>query len=387
MAEGRRRRRFRFWATGSAVAALTATSLAGGSLAVGALRTDDPIPMPRMTISAMPSMTVSASAPAPATGPAGCTVTRLPTDGVKKAIVSGGDSSGRYLLGRLYTGQSGFRYPQVIWKDGRIAGRPQLPGADGTFVDINTDGVAVGSSYQGEEIQGYAFHDGRVTAMKGGRGQASAISNSGVVVGGLGDALELEAARWDSVTAQPVKLKVPAGTRESSAVDIDDDGTILGLVTGKARTAEQTGYLWLPDGTAKFMPLPMVKGVQADAFWPESIRNGWIAGRSMKDSDDGSTRSFAWFRYRVATGTYEELPNETGMPDRVAANGWVLATASEPRILSDNGVVTKLPRYRGGTEYQMRSFSDDGLVAGGHMLGIGESVENQPLIWRCKLRS
>lgn len=381
MAEGRRRRRLRFWATGGVVAALTATILAGGNLAVGALRDEDPLPMPRLTMSAMPSATVSAR---PA-GPANCTVTRLPTDGVDKAIVSGGDSSGRWLLGRLYTGQSGFRYPQVIWKDGRIADRPRLPGADGSFRDINTAGVAVGSSFQGEEIQGYAYSGGRVAELRGGRGTAVAISDSGVVVGGLGQYLDLAAARWDSVTAEPVRLKVPAGTRESSAVGIDEDGTIVGMVTGRASTAEGTGYLWLPDGTAKHMPLPVVDGVRADAFWPESIRNGWIAGRSMKDSADGRTRSFAWFRYRIGTGTYERLPTDAGMPDRVAANGWVLGTASEPRIFSDAGV-TKLPRYQKGTQYQMVSFSDDGLVAAGHMTGVG-SIENQPLVWRCKLRS
>jgi hypothetical protein len=383
MAEGRRRRRSRIWATVAAVGALTATSVAGGTLAVGAMGHDDVVPRP--VLSTPTSAPASASAPAAPVekGPADCTVTRLPTDGVTKAIVSGGDPSGRYLLGRLYTGRS--PYPQVIWKDGRIAARPPLPGADGSFEDINTAGVAVGSAFQGEEIQGYAYHDGKVTAMKGGRGQASAINDAGVVVGGLGDYLELAAARWDSVDAQPVKLPVPDGTRESHAVDIDENGTILGTLNGPDRAAPQTGYLWQADGTSELMPLPVVDGVQADAFWPESIRNGWVAGRSVKDSADGS-RSFAWFRYRVATGTYEELPDETGMPDRVAANGWVLGTVTEPRILSEAGV-TKLPRYRKGTEYQLRSFSDDGLVVGGHMTGIGASTENQPLMWRCKLKS
>lgn len=379
MTDGRRRRLTRIWATIAAAGALTATSVAGGTLAVGAMDRHDGVPRPVLSAPAPVS-----AAPRPA-GPTGCTVTRLPTDGVDKAIVSGGDSSGRWLLGRLYSGQSGSRYPQVIWKDGRIAERPRMPGADGSFDDINTAGVAVGSAFQGEEIQGYAFHDGRVTALKGGRGQATAISDAGVVVGGLGSYLELAAARWDSVDAEPVKLKVPAGTRESQAVDVDEDGTILGTLTGRDATAPQTGYLWLPDGTSAYMPLPVVDGVRADAFWPESIRNGWVAGRSVEDAADGSRR-FAWFRYRVATGTYEPLPDEAGMPDRVAANGWVLGTATEPRIWSEAGV-TKLPRYKNGESYQMRSFSDDGLVAGGHMTGLGTSPENQPLMWRCKLRS
>jgi len=87
-----------------------------------------------------------------------------------------------------------------------------------------------------------------------------------------------------------VKLEVPAGTTDSTADDVDEDGTILGTVRAEG---DQTGYLWLPDGTARQMPLPDV-------------------------------------------------------------------------------------------EYQMASYSDDGPVAAGHMTGIG-TIENQPLIWRCRL--
>jgi hypothetical protein len=63
----------------------------------------------------------------------------------------------------------------------------------------------------------------------------------------------------------------------------------------------------------------------------------------------------------------------------------VLGTATEPRILSDAGV-TRLPKYRNGPEYQMTGFSDDGLTAAGHMTGVGD-IENQPLVWRCRITS
>jgi hypothetical protein len=392
MAEGRRRRRTRFWATGTAIAALTTTSLAGGTMAVGALNSPGPVPVPDVSFSARPvpiprmSLTAPPSAKPsvpPVAGLAGCTVTRLPTDGVDKAIVSGGDPSGRWLVGRLYPRD--FDYPQVIWKDGRIATRFKMSGADGILRDVNRSGQAVGSDFSGDDQRAWIHTDGKLRRLKGGAGHAEAISDAGVIVGGLGEGIRSAAARWDSPTTSPVRLKVPAGTTDSTAFDIDDDGTILGEVTSSAiRTkGDQTGYLWLPDGTARPMPLPDVDGVRADLFWPESIRNGWVAGRSVIDSPDGSRR-FAWFRYRVATGTYERLPDEAGMPDRVAANGWVLGTASEPRIYADGGV-TKLPRYKKGTEYQMASYSDDGLTAAGHMTGVGD-IENQPLVWRCRAR-
>ena len=72
------------------------------------------------------------------------------------------------------------------------------------------------------------------------------------------------------------------------------------------------------------------------------------------------------------------------MPARVAANGWVLAAGSSPTITTDLGV-TKLPGYRKEREYQLTSFSDDGLVAAGHSTGLTEGTDNQPLIWRCRL--
>ncbi len=387
MAEGRRRRRTRFWATGTAVAALAATSLAGSTLAVGALDSPGPVPIPDVIASGSPvpmprmSLTATPSSPAsvpPVAGLAGCTVTRLPTDGVDKAIVSGGDPSGRWFVGRLYPGD--FAYPQVIWKDGRIAAKFRMSGADGLLRDVNRAGQAVGSDFSGEDQRAWIHTGGGLKRLKGGAGHAEAINDAGVVVGGLGKGIASAAVRWDSPTAAPVELKVPDGTKESTAVDVDEDGTILGTVSAET---EQTGYLWLPDGTTRQMPLPDVDGVRADLFWPESIRNGWVAGRSVVDSSDGS-RGFAWFRYRVATNTYERLPDEAGMPDRVAANGWVLGTASEPRIYADGGV-TRLPRYKKGTEYQMASYSDDGLIAGGHMTGVG-TIENQPLMWRCRVK-
>ena len=146
MAEGRRRRRTRFWATGTAVAALTATSLAGGTLAVGALSSPgpvplpdviesvSPVPMPRMSMSGAPSPSVSVP---PVAGLTGCTVTRLPTDGVDKAIVTAGDPSGRWHGRPALPRPGGLNYPVVIWRDGKIAARPAMSGADPRISDLN----------------------------------------------------------------------------------------------------------------------------------------------------------------------------------------------------------------------------------------------------------
>jgi hypothetical protein len=373
MADGRRRRRTRWWATGVAVAALTATSVAGGTLAVAAIDRSDPAP--RRLITPAPSLSVAAPR---VSGPAACTVTRLPTAGVAKAVVTGGDPTGRYLVGRLYrTSDRDFNRGLVVWRDGRIVAETRMPGGDGAIEDINADGVGVGYSLSGEDPIPYAYRDGRMSRLKGGSGTTHAVNRTGVIVGQVGE----QAARWESATAAPEKLKVPAGTRVSTAIDIAEDGTILGTVESARSTIEQTGYLWRPDGTGDYLPLPIMDNVRADFFWPESINNGWVTGRGGKDDTNGTW--FAYFRYRIDAGRYQRLPDEAGMPARVAANGWVLAAGASPTIISDLGV-TRLPGYRKEQEYQLSSFSDDGLVAGGHSTGLTEGTDNQPLMWRCR---
>ncbi|HEU4350103.1 MAG TPA: hypothetical protein VFR35_20175 [Actinoplanes sp.] len=374
MAEGRRRRRARSWATGTAVAALTATSVAGGTLAVTAVdrRPPPPVPWP----------VPSTAAPFPTTVPAvptGCTVTRLPTGGAEKAVVTGGDPTGRYLAGRIYPdpGRS-LTYRLVIWRDGKIFGQPKAPGSDPVIDDLNADGLGVGSSYPGDSPMPYAYRDSRATRLKGGTGRARAVSDSGVIVGQIGTA----AARWDSISAAPEPLKVPAGTADSVAIDIDRSGTIVGTVQNLISTDETTGYLWRPDGTGGYLPLPMIGKVRAAFFWPESMNNGWIVGRGGI-SDAGTTR-FAAFRYRIDTGRYERLPDEAVNPARVASNGWVLAAGRRPVVVTLAEVV-ELPGYQKEPAYQLTSLSDDGLIAGGHSTGLDEGATNQPLMWRCRL--
>ena len=377
MADGRRRRRNRWWATGTAVAALTATTATGGTLAVAALDRPAPVPRPVVTV---PSAVAPPSA-APPRGPERCAVTRLPTDGVDKAVVTGGDPSGRWQAGRLYTGRSGQRYPLVLWKDGTIAARPEMPGADPSLTDVNRSGAAVGWAFPGEQPRAYLYAGGRMRQLRGGSGEAHAINDAGVVVGSLRqkNGITSVAARWASATAPAEPLPLPAGTDDSSAIDVDEDGTILGVVDNRALRGSRTGYLWSPDGAVRAIPLPEIDGVRATFFWPESIRGGWVAGRAGIAKPGSMT--FTAFRYRITTGEYERLPAGSGMPDRVAANGWVLSTGSGVFLVSDAGT-TRLPDHRDGGDYQMAGLSDDGLVAAGHLIADGR---NQPLVWRCRL--
>lgn len=376
MAEGRRRRRLRRWSGGVAVAAVTAVAAGGGTMAVSALR-DGPDPAPTTP----PPTTVAAAPPAV---PTGCKVTLLPTGGVGKALVTGGDPSGRYLAGRVYPDGAGVR--TVLWKDGRPAPGATIPGSDASFDDITTAGVAVGTGFDGRgRQQAYVYRDGAVTRLRGGEAGAAAINEAGVIVGSVGEIYSGRPARWSSAGAAPTRLAMPAGFDVGEARGIAEDGTIVGVVGRRAM--ESTGHLWSPDGTGLLLPLPTVSGRKATAFWPESITDGRIVGRAVFDAADGGTRTFASMRYRIADGRYERLPVTLGPPAIGAANGWVLATTgrSEPVIVAGSRVV-KLPRYAGLREYEVSSFSADGKVAGGYTTdSSGEvGVDNRPLMWTCR---
>ncbi|MGA5303187.1 hypothetical protein ACPCHT_24880 [Nucisporomicrobium flavum] len=375
MAQGRRRRLTRWWASGTAIVALTATTAAGGTLAFSAV--GRPGTAPRPVATPAPSITAAA----PLERPKDCTVTRLPTGGVEKALVTGGDPSGHWVVGRTYpAGKDDGSRPLVIWKDGKIADTVRIGGQDQSFEDINKRGNAVGYTFE-PGVRPYAYSNGKVTPIPGGEAVAQAINDDGVVVGSLGPIYEGLPVRWSSITAQPEKLPVPRGTESGAAIDIDEDGTILGTVSPKGK--EGSGYLWLPDGTHRAMPLPKIDGKKATMFWPASIRNGWVVGRSVVDTEQ--ERRFEFFRFRIATGRYERLPDDSGMPDRVAANGWIIGTARRPVITSDGNVTTELPGYRkakGRQDYLISSFSDDGRTAAGY--SSGEGVSNHPLLWECR---
>ena len=376
MAEGRRRRMLRRWASGVAMVALTSVTAGGGTLAVAALRDSTPVPVPAPTTTASVAPSVAAAAPE---APKDCRVVRLPTDGVKKALVTAGDPEGRYHAGRIYTSSVG----TIIWKDGKIFDRPDLNGGDPSFEDINRSGVAVGSDWIAEEQQqAYAYQNGKLRRLDGAHTSARAINDAGVIVGMIGKTLSEAPARWDSVTAKVERLPLPKGITVGGAVAVAEDGMIVGTVATDSSGREESGYLWSPDGAGKAMPIPVVGGKKADFFWPDAIAGGWVVGRAVFDTEN--TRDFASLRYRIATGEYEELKTYIGYDALVADNGLILGVTTRPVIVAGSRIVD-LPRYRGFREYHIDSFSADGRVAGGYTSdSTADGVGNEPLLWTCR---
>ncbi|MBM2614809.1 hypothetical protein JIG36_04465 [Actinoplanes sp. LDG1-06] len=374
--DGKRRRRTRQWSGGVAVAAVTAVAATGGALALR--ETPSPPPLIPPAASKAP---VASKAAVPV--PTGCAVALLPTGGIKKALITASDPSGRYQAGRIYPGDD---VRTVFWKDGVLQSTPSMPGADASYDDINSAGLAVGTSFEGEEQRAYATDRGTVKQLAGGRAAAAAVNDKGVIVGTLGAPFfDGVPARWASATARPEKLPLPDGYIGGDATVIDEDGTVAGRIYRKV--GRLAGYLWRPDGTVSLLPVPPGN----DFFWPESISDGWVYGRAgqdtgVKNGRAGSAREFTSFKYDIAANKYERMPVNMGPPALGAENGRVLGVTEgySPVIVAGSKIVD-LPRYRNLKEYEVTGFSADGKVAVGYTTDTDrtEGVVNRPLRWTC----
>ncbi|MFI1988306.1 hypothetical protein [Actinoplanes sp. NPDC020271] len=382
MAEGLRRRQLRRWSSAMAALTLTGVTIGGGSLAVSALR-DSPAPVPKPTTTNTPAVVPTAAAP---TGITSCTVARLPTGGVEKAVATAGDPSGRWAAGRLYSVQ-GHPSETIVWKDGAIHQRLPLPGADADIVDLNPAGVGVANGNDADDHElAFLYQDGKFTRLRGDAVSARAINENGVIAGSAGTAeQDPYPIRWASGAAVPARLPLPPGATSGTTADIAEDGTVLGSVaTGKK---SGTAYLWFPDGTGRYLPLPVMRdGKKATSFSGSAISNGWVSGEAVYETPD--VTMFTPMRYRISTGEFETLTTDIGSAPVISADGWVAGEGRVSPVMVGAGRTVELPAYGaksagpGDVSYDIRAISADGHVVVGYRVGSG--VTDDPLRWSCR---
>jgi uncharacterized membrane protein len=391
IADGRKRRTRR--GVGYAgVAAVTTLVIAGVAVAVGTNRdrtsptTVAASPSAKATTSSKPKAdytipgTPGWTAPA-ATPPTSCTIEKLPVpDGVKMALVSGGDPTGSYQVGRSYPKG---RYVAVLWHNGK-ATKVDLPGdMEESLRDVNSSGTAVGWSYQGKTDADtgpvpYAYAGGKIVKLKGGHGQALAINDAGAIVGDLGD----HAAVWVSPGAAPTLLPEPAGTQASTAADVDEDGTVVGSLDLKVP------FVWFADGTSKALPLPTVDGKKAPAARVFSIRNGWAIG--VADESDLSGRGGQgklWaVRWNVRTGEIQVVTGWDMQAEGLNAQGWEIGVTTKGRAaLLAGGKQVALPELAPHDPGQLtnipNAISDDGKIVAGQSDDASDTI--RAVLWHC----
>ena len=420
--EGGRRRRTRRALGGGGAVVLAAAMVATVPVALTALRPESSAPQNQAAATTAPA-TRPASTVVP---PKSCSVQRLPLlDGEPMSLVTGADPTGRFIVGRTYPDDHQGSYPSLIWDNGKPS-RIVIPGADQSLNDVTTTGVAVGSGWGDDGPVSYIYRDGKVSPLPAtGSSQAEAINDAGQIVGSRERGVaESKPVIWSSSSAQPVDLPLPGPQWTGQAGDIDEDGTVVGAVwenptpedlaapkdpvasptpgmtmdpvapnglgTPKDPTAmpprnPSTGYLWLPDGTARELPKPMVQGAPADSFLPRSIRNGWVTGTATRMAADG-TEIRVPARLYLPTNEFVDFPTNLLRTDAGNGQGWVVGSLSDQRLalLTDAGLVN-LPeiepheRMNGDVP---TAVSDDGRIVAGQ----SEDAKNviQAVVWNCR---
>ncbi|MGN9813563.1 hypothetical protein ACTMSW_29975 [Micromonospora sp. BQ11] len=367
--DGRRRRRNRRWTVAGA-AAVTTLAVAGAVPVVLDSRREPP-------------------APAAVTPPTSCEVSTLPMPpGTTSVSVLGADPGGRYLVGAAWRAGSG--RVAVLWDGDRVVDLPDtLKG--GYLQAVNSAGTAIG----GVDAVPYVYRDGRVERLPGTEVQAKLINDAGTVAGERysvrdGQAIPVP-VRWRSPSSAPEDLPLPGPGWSGEVTGLDEDGTMVGTVSDGFAPSTYRGYLWRPDGTGEFLPLPMTPQGRASAFWPAAVREGSVVG-TVRRAVPGSMETSV-MRLDLRTAEFVPLPGPTNPQTGVANGRWAvvpldnLVGAARWALLTEAGTV-ELPEPDEGRDQRdpaVTAISDDGrMLAGTHIERPRDDMVQVPVRWRCR---
>ena len=361
VADGERHHRRVRLAGSAAVAAVAAAIVVTSWTVTGVDRRENRPPAAQPTVTEVPTK-----------GPLACSVEQLATPSGQgpKAVVSGADPTGRYIVGRTYPGG---KPSTVIWVDRQPQQAP-MPGDDPVLRDITSTGVAVGTSFVGDKTAAWIYADGKYTRLAGGGAEANAINEQRMIVGAVGN----KPAVWRSANSQPTMLALPGSGWSGMALDVDEDGTVVGsLAKG---SGDRVAAAWRPDGTLRQLPAPTAHGGPANDYTAESIRNGWVSGWAAFDRDQ--IRYIGGPRWNLNTGAVENID---GFFESVNQQGWTVGSAT---LVTDDQTL-QLPAPHGfemGPQILAYTLSDDGSTIAGQVGTRNGDVRNQPIavIWTCK---
>jgi uncharacterized membrane protein len=254
----------------------------------------------------------------------------------------------------------------VLWSRGQQ--RVIVRGAEAAA--INNNNVVVGTKFRADGWRAFRWQNGHTRLLPGGVGRAFGISNTGWIVGAVGERPALwRRGRLTMIGAS----ELPDG---GYAMGVNSSGMVTGYTpTWRNSTGGLSSWLWW---RRELTPLPERQG-----FATAIGNSGAIAG--SYDFGDGQPASIIW-------------PSPTtGGPAQLVVEGWIADSDGGARFVGNSSrgeerisvafVRDDQPQVRylrsvsglfNGSE--ARGASRNGTVVGSSMASDGTMV---PTLWRC----
>lgn len=306
------------------------------------------------------------------------------------SVVAAADPTGRFLAGRSYEMADPGQQQVLIWDHGEPV-QVDVPGSDLTVEDVNSRGVAVGTTFKSSDSgsgASWSYVDGQVVMLAGEDTRALAINEQGTIVGSRREpGHRFSPVIWRDPTAPIEELSVPGPTWSIEATDVDSDGTVVG--TGyrddEIPLPPDHSFVWWPDGTREELPWPTIDGEPAGRFRAESIHDGVVTGL-VTDLDVG--RSVRLFQYDLRAGEFTDLSGAAPVyPQAWNSHGWLAGSGSgdRPGLWSSSGGLVPLPGLdRPGAQERrynaVVTLSEDGRVVGAL---TNDGQRGRGGVWRC----
>jgi uncharacterized membrane protein len=307
-------------------------------------------------------------------------------DGVSKALVGGGDPTGRYLIGRSYPGDKVNKEQPLIWDNG-VAHKVPINGADPDMVAIASNGTAVAESFKGDVQSAFIYRGGKLTKLGGMTNVGPVdVNDAGMVAGVKDDNNTNVPIVWRTPTSPATALPMPGPNWRGSPSAVLDDGTIVGSIMPTFDSMTSTGVIWKPDGTFQLLPLPKIAGVTGiNGLWIFNVRGNVVIGEGVKTTKQET--AFYPVAYDLTTGTYTDLSKANMWVSGGNAQHWLVGfgVGLHPKSLlwtPGTGVI-QLPTLSAKDEMGdgPKYVSDDGAILAGQNTDKHGVI--RAVVWHC----
>ncbi|GAB3410073.1 hypothetical protein [Flindersiella endophytica] len=292
-----------------------------------------------------------------------CQATALPTLGHQRTEVVDGDPTGRYLLGSASTfEQTDYVYSVLVWASGQprlLDTKPLRPYVEIRPTGINRHGAITGYRHGAPTAfqDPWLYRNGKFTILPeltpNDDTGTEAINSRGDVIGNSQQGLVWPANRPGTLRV----LTVPGQSVRAYALDIDDDGTVLGILGG---IPGGIPYIWPPHGAP--YPLSVPPGFNLEDTNVAAIRNGWVAGYGQEGN------RLVGLRWNLRRHTVERTSTDYPLALSVNRHGTIGAVGA---ILHRDGRTVPL-----GYDARPVAVTDRGTAAGNTA-----EFGGQPVIW------